>query len=210
MKRILTITLFPVALLASWEDHQVFETAMVHALSNKAELVSATFTNQLAEFIPASTNVNDCATATLIFSISTMALFEETLDNAMYLQNRNLASNVFSFASLETNSWQWLCANLLLISSDTLDNKYLTAHNTATNVLHIIAQPGYTESTNRVLKAILKYTYEAPDLTLQQAFSTYAGLSLAVLKYPAEARAFVATHPLKYRQMVEDILAEEP
>ena len=210
MKRVLTVILFPVVSLAAWEDHQVFETAMVNALSNKVELVSTAFTNQLNEFISSTTNVNDRATATLVFSISAMTLFEESLNDTLYLQSHSLATNVLSLTGLETNSWQWLGANLLLISRDTMNNKYSSAHTTATNALQIMKQTGYTDSTNRVLKTILNKTYESPDLTLQQTFSVYAGLSLAVLKSPVEARAFVSDLPLKYRQMVEEILAEDP
>ena len=210
MKRIVFVFLFPVVLFASWEDHQIFETAMVQALGNKAELMSTAFTGQLAQFIQSATNAHDRATATLVLSISTMTSFEETLDNALFLQSRNLASNVFAVASLETNGWQRFCAHLQLISSDTLDNKYSSACNTATNALRAIEQAGHTESTNRVLRAVLSHTFEAPDLNLQQTLAVYAGLSLAVLKHPVEARASVANLPLKYRQMVEEILAEGP
>ena len=194
--------------VASWDDHQVFETAMVQALSNKAVLVSTPFTDQLAQFIQSGTNVSDRATATLVSSISAMTLFEESLDSALYLQSRNLASNVFAVANLEANGWQRFGAYLLLASSDTLDNKYLSAYNASTNALQMIAQAGYTEPANGVLRAILTHTFEAPDLNLQQTLSVYAGLSQATLKHPVEARALVANLPLRYRQMVEDIIAE--
>jgi hypothetical protein len=210
MKRIMFGILFPTVLLASWEDHQVFETAMVQALSNKEVLMSTAFTSQLAQFVQTGTNGNDRATATLVFSISAMTSFEKTLDNALYLQSNNLASNVFTVANLETNGWQRFCTQLLLASSDTLNNKYQSACNTATNALQIIGQIGYTEPTNTVLRAILNHTFEAPDLNLQQALTIYAGLSLAILKHPVEARARVVNLPAKYRQMVEDIIAEDP
>ena len=210
MKRILFIVMLPVALHASWNDNQAFESAMAQAVSNKEELMSTTFTNQLARFIQSSTNVNDQATATLILAISMAVSFEQTLDQALYFGSRNLATNITGFATLPENSWQRSHSDLLLAGSYAMDNKYLPAYNILTNSLRVINQPGYTDPTNTVLTAINNYIYEMPDLTIQQILSLYAGFSIAELGNPVAARALVAHLPLKYRQMVEEIISGNP
>ena len=207
-KHIMITILFPMAMFASWENHQVFETSMVQALANKETLVSTVFTNQLTQFISSSTNMNDRATANLILSISTMELFENTLDNTMYSQSYNFATNVFSIVGLTSNSWQKLCANLLLSSCDAMDGKDISAFNITTNSLQIIAQYGYSDPTNKVLSAILNF-HDTPDLTLKQTFSLCAGLFMAKIKNTTEARAFVNGLPFRYRNEIEDIINED-
>ena len=114
MKRILFAVLFPTALFASWDDRLFFETTMVQALSNKKELMSPAFTNQLAQFIQSGANVNDRATAALVLAISMAELFEHTLDDALFFSSRELATIIPSFENLMENSWQKFHSDLLL------------------------------------------------------------------------------------------------
>ena len=206
MKRIWVVILFPTALLASWDDHQVFETAMVQALSNKAVLASTPFTNQLAQFIQSDANVNDRATATLVLAISMAELFEQTLDDTLFLGSRELATAIPSFENLAEDSWQRLHSDLLLAGSYTMDDKYLPAYNILTNTLRVIEQTGYTDPINSVLEAIHKFSYEMPDLTLQQILSLYAAFSITEIGIPSEARVFVAKLPIKYRELIEEFI----
>jgi len=208
IKHILFVLLLPLALCASWEDRQSFEAAMARALGNKAELVSVAFTNQLARFIQSpDVDARNRATATLVFSLSAMAQFEQTADHTLYQQSRTLATQVSSLGGLGADSWQRLHAELLLAGSYTLDGQYLPAYNILTNALHVIEQTGYEESANEILTAINTCIYEAPDLTLPQLLSRYAGFSAAALGYPAEARTFVADLPLRYRETMEEFIA---
>ena len=211
MKRIFFVICSPMILLAqSWENQRAFEAAMVQSLADKEMLVSAAFTNKLAQFIRSDADESDRATATLVLATSMMALFEKHWDAALYEQSNVLASNIYTSASLEMNSWQRLYAGLFLAGSHVLDGKTWPAYGILTNALHIIEQTGCTGQENGVLTGMLGAHWEAPDLTLPQTISLYAAISTVELGHTDKARAFVAGLPLRCRTLIEDAINEIP
>ncbi len=184
-----------------WISIFEFEDAAVQTLgTNTTALVDPQFTNQL---MVATSSIDDhmAMGAWMMLGVSAYQQFMNDA-NAEHLNVEAMAfSNAVFHASCSDGCWSFWMSRLLYAGSCVTRGCFAEGYGVLTNGVAEMEASGFSTPTNSLCKALLK-KYEMPELTIQEAFKVFSGMTAAELCLNADATNFANAVSLPYRHMI--------
>ena len=189
----------------AWNALSEMEEAICVAVTNDAQLLNASFTNQL---VSASTNRTSSAMrceAYMLLSICAYQHYLDTQESAYLADESRCASNAVVTAGNDRTSWRYWMARVAFASSFVSRSEYGEVCSLMQNSLVQYASSGYTNEMSQVEKAILT-RFEMDGLDLPGAMRVMAGMSAASLGNKDAARQYANQVPDKYKRIMLEFI----
>lgn len=185
---------------SAWEAKEDFELAAVNALDCPTILVSASFTNELIQYMNSTDDHETKVSSKLVLGESLLANYDETMDSSCLDSALSVASNVWVQTVSETNRWYHWQSRLLLFSVFAQENEMGMAYAVASNALDGVQSVNVT-STNLVFAALLRHN-RAEGLSLLEAIRLAKSLAAVAVGKREEACRLAESLPTEYRNMI--------
>lgn len=189
----------------AWQNVSEFETEIVMALSNNAILTSSAFAQSLTNFLATPFDPNAEKTARIVNGVRELRLYIETMDEVHLANGYDIATNICLLTRNETNSWQCWQSEILRIGCFAMCDDMSSAYLASSNALSRIQRTTFTDSTNAVSRALLKY-YKSQNLTIRQSIQALTAMSAARLGKRDAAISLSTDLPSSHRIPIMNLL----